>query len=224
MSIDPAGRAAISAYAQAPRGDRLHVRLRWHTCPFPELERHVPREGRILDVGCGHGLFPLYLSLAAPGRTVTGTDVDADKLVVARAAAASIDAPARFEATTVGLLPDGPWDAITVVDVLYLLGHDAAVDLVRTAAAALAPGGVLLVKEISMAPRWKHQLAKAQELLATRVLRITEGSGVDFLPPERIAAAMQDAGLTVDQVPLHQGHLHPHHLVIGRTGGVDRPA
>jgi 2-polyprenyl-3-methyl-5-hydroxy-6-metoxy-1,4-benzoquinol methylase len=217
VSTDPAGRAALSAYAGAPRGDRLHVRIRWHSCPFPELERHVPPHGRILDVGCGHGLFPLYLGLAAAGREVTGTDVDADKLTVARAAATSIAATARFEPTTPGVVPTGPWDAITVVDVLYLLGHDAALDLVRTAADALAPGGTLLVKEISLTPRWKHAVATAQELLATRVLRITEGTDVAFLPPHDIAAAMEGAGLQVEQRPLHRGRLHPHHLLVGRS-------
>ena len=70
-----------------------------------------------------------------------------------------------------------------MVDVLYLLGQDRALDLVTRAAAALAPGGVLAVKEIDVRPRWKYELARVQEMVSTRVTRITAGEGVAFVPP-----------------------------------------
>ena len=81
-----------------------------------------------------------------------------------------------------------------MVDVLYLLGRDPALALVGDAARALAPGGSLVVKEIDVRPRWKYELARAQEVVSTRVTRITQGAGVAFVPPDDIVAAMSGAG------------------------------
>jgi 2-polyprenyl-3-methyl-5-hydroxy-6-metoxy-1,4-benzoquinol methylase len=217
-----AARRAREAYRHLSRGDRFHVAVRWRSCPFPEIEAQVPRAGRVLDLGCGHGVFSLFLAARSPARKVTGTDLDAAKLVSARQAARQTDLPVTFVESDGDHLPAGPWDAITVVDVLYLLGAPAALDLVGRAAAELAPGGLLVVKETDVRPRWKFELARLQELVSTRVTRITQGRGVDFVPPDAIAEAMIDQGLTVDRQPLDRGSLHPHVLLVGRreaTGG-----
>lgn len=209
-----AAQRVLDAYAGLGRGDRFHVAVRWRSCPFPAVEAEMPRAGRILDVGCGHGLFPLYLAATAPDRTVVGVDVDEAKLVSARRAAEAAGLPVTFAAEA----PPGPWDAITIVDVLYLLGERAALDLVGQLAATLAPGGIMAVKEIDVRPRWKYQLARWQEIVATRVTRITEGEGVAFVPPAAIARALTGAGLSVTRHPLSHGSLHPHLLFVARRG------
>ena len=67
-----------------------------------------------------------------------------------------------------------------------------------------------------MRPRWKYELARAQEIVSTRVTRITEGTGVAFVPPGELEATMAGAGLTVDRLPLGRGSLYPHLLFVGR--------
>ena len=222
-TTDRDARRVLDAYDHLGRGDRFHVAVRWRSCPFPQVEAHVPRAGRILDVGCGHGLFALYLAARAPERHVVGGALDADELLSAGQAAERAGLPVRFAQSADGVLPDGPWDVITVIDVLYLLGAEVALDLVRRAAAALAPGGVVVVKEIDLRPRWKYRLARVQEVVSTRVTRITEGDAVAFVPPDDIAGAMTAAGLTVDRQPLDRGSLHPHLLLMGRrrVGEID---
>jgi 2-polyprenyl-3-methyl-5-hydroxy-6-metoxy-1,4-benzoquinol methylase len=191
--------------------------MRARSCPFAELEARVPRAGRILDIGCGHGLGSLVLGLASSGRQVLGVDVDADKIPFATAAAtAAGTGNVDFRAVAPAWRPGGAVDAVVLVDVLYLLGAAAARTLLADLATAVAPGGSLLVKEIDVRPRWKYQLARLQELVATRVTRITEGVDVDFLAPDDIAAVLAAAGLDVEHVPLHRGRPHPHHLVVGR--------
>ena len=172
--------------------------------------------GRVLDFGCGHGAVALYLALTSSQREITGVDVDGDKLIHARAAADAAGLPVRFDQVNPDYRPAGEWDAITIVDVLYLLGEKEALEVVDAAAAALAPGGVLLVKEIDVRPRWKFWLAAGQELLATKVLRITEGSKVQFLSPAQFEDRLKAAGLLVEHRSLHRGRMHPHHLILGR--------
>lgn len=212
---DDGGRL-LSLYAGAPRATRAHVRVRWATCPFRAVAAEVPASGRILEVGCGHGLLSLYLALTSPARDVQGVDVDDDKLHAGRTAAARGGLHASFDRMEGDRLPDGPWDAIAIVDVLYLLTGADQVGLLGSCAAALAPGGVLVVKEMAPVPRWKASWNRVQETAAVRILGITQGSELTFLPPAEVAAAMVAAGLTVHDRPLHRHYPHPHHLVVGR--------
>jgi 2-polyprenyl-3-methyl-5-hydroxy-6-metoxy-1,4-benzoquinol methylase len=180
----------------------------------------VPREGRVLEVGCGHGLLANYLALESPERELHGIDIDGPKIEAARAAAETAGWGTEFTTPPPGRLPDGPWDAIVIVDVLYLLTEDQQRRLLRDCAAALGPGGVLVVKEMSPSPRWKSAWNRVQETLAVRLLRITEGEGgFIFMTPDQLAAWMTDDGLVVSHRPLHKGYPHPHHLVVGRAGG-----
>ncbi|WP_208028309.1 class I SAM-dependent methyltransferase [Rhabdothermincola sediminis] len=217
-------RTTLARYRHAPAGDRFHVQVRWLTCPIDELERRVPRAGRILDLGCGHGLVSLYLAACAPGREVTGVDIDEHKIELARrAAAASPATSAVFAVSPDGSLPTGEWDAIVITDVLYLLGPEARAELLRRCAAALAPGGLLLVKETDTRPRWKHRLAAFQEVLATKVLRITAGSALDFASSTELGEVLRAAGLEVEVERLDRGYLHPHVLLTGRRPRIPPP-
>jgi hypothetical protein len=73
----------------------------------------------------------------------------------------------------------------------------------------------MLVKEMDERPRWKYRWNKLQELVATKVARITEGDHVQVVPPELIVTDMEQAELTVSRHRLDRHSLHPHHLIVG---------
>ena len=216
----PSARRALALYDGAPRGDRFHVRFRWWTCPFDAIEAQVPAAGRVLEVGCGHGLLALYLALSGPGRSVTGVDIDEHKITLARQAAERLH-PGEADTSFAVVEPDGfaagDFDAIVIADVLYLLGAQARRALLAQCVEHLAPGGVLLVKETDRVPRWKGTITVAQERLATSVLRITEGDEVSFAPPGEFVAQLRDAGLEVTTERVDRGYVHPHVLIAARA-------
>jgi len=212
---DSANRRVLSLFQGAPLQVRAHVAVRWASCPFPAVAAQLPASGRILEVGCGHGLLSLYLALASPEREVVGIDVDEEKLAAARVAAAGAGLAATFDVVAGAALPEGPWAGIAIVDVLYLLAADDQRALLRSCAGALAPGGVLAVKEMALAPRWKARWNSVQETAAVKILGITEGEELTFLAPADMAAAMAAGGLTVRDRPVHRGYPHPHHLLVG---------
>ncbi len=214
---DTAATMARRAYASESFGTRVHTALRWRTCPFREVADEVPRQGQILDAGCGHGLLSLYLAAQAPERHITGIDIDGEKLAVARRAAntAHVDERVRFQRITADWKPDARWDGIVEVDMLYLLGRERAADWVSSAAQALEPGGRLVVKELDVTPLWKARWSRFQEVLATRVMRITEGEELELIPRDDVVAAMHDARLTVNTRRLDHGRLHPHYVAVG---------
>jgi cyclopropane fatty-acyl-phospholipid synthase-like methyltransferase len=214
---DTAAAAARRAYASEPMATRVHIALRWRTCPFAAVADAVPRDGEILDAGCGHGLLSLYLAAQAPDRRITGVDIDDEKLAVARraATAAHVGNRVTFERVAPDWHPDARWDAIVEVDMLYLLGRTRSAQWLDSAAAALSPGGRLVVKELDATPAWKARWSRFQEVLATRVMRITEGEELELIPRADVVAAMTATGLSVETRRLDRGRLHPHYLAVG---------
>ncbi|HEX6596965.1 MAG TPA: class I SAM-dependent methyltransferase, partial [Acidimicrobiales bacterium] len=191
---------------------------RWASCPFRRVEAAVPTSGRILEVGCGYGVFSCHLALASHQRQVLGVDVDLRKVVHAQFAAkraAARGATCEFHLAPPGEVPDGPWDAIVVVDVLYLLDPDEQAGLLHTCAEQLSLGGVLIVKEMATSPSWKARWNQLQETMAVKVLNLTAGNELTFLEPSAIGAWMREDGLVVTHQPLDHGYPHPHHLVVG---------
>ena len=106
-------------------------------------------------------------------------------------------------------------------DVLYLLAPERQERLVRAAAAALAPGGVVLCKEMDGAPRWKARLVDVQERLT--VGRLSVSATADGLqpypPPDRVAGWLAAEGLAVEVRRVDRRYHAPHVAVVGRRDG-----
>jgi release factor glutamine methyltransferase len=104
--------------------------------PRPETELLVelalgalPEGARVVDVGTGSGAVALALADERPDLRVTGSDVSADALVVARANARRLG----LEVEWVGAdgLPDGAWDAV-VANLPYVAeGEPLAPEIAR---------------------------------------------------------------------------------------------
>src|SRR5688572_5542431 len=82
-----------------------------------EIGQYLPRSGRVLDLGCGFGLFSLFFASQEPARRITGVDRDAKRIALARASAARLGlANVDYE------LEDGlAWKSAERFDAIYLL-------------------------------------------------------------------------------------------------------
>jgi 2-polyprenyl-3-methyl-5-hydroxy-6-metoxy-1,4-benzoquinol methylase len=99
------------------------------------VTRHVPKPGKLLDVGCSTGLF----AVAAARAGWESTGIDASTWSIERAKERR--SAARFEAASLETLalPERSFDVITLWDVLEHVSDPAAV--VRQAERWLKPGG-----------------------------------------------------------------------------------
>ncbi|MEO6956315.1 MAG: class I SAM-dependent methyltransferase [Antricoccus sp.] len=210
------GRQALSLYDGAPRTERVHVGVRWWSAPFRQIEAALPKTGRILEIGCGHGLFCAYAALSCEGRQLHGTDIDAAKISHAQRAAQALPGRLSFAVAQSGQIPPGPWDAIVIIDVLYLLTADEQHRLLADALKQLRPGGRLLVKEMATKPVWKVRWNQFQETLAVKVLRITEGRELTFVPSEELASGLVQLGADTKLKRLDKGRMHAHQLLIAQ--------
>jgi 2-polyprenyl-3-methyl-5-hydroxy-6-metoxy-1,4-benzoquinol methylase len=203
---------AWRAYRREPMAHRLHVVVRALTCPFGAVLDRFPREGAVLDVGCGHGLLINLLARdpAHAGLRLTGIDHDAAKIEVARRTA-----PPGGEFSTRALedFPEGRFDAVSIFDVLYTVKMGVWADILLGCRRVLRPGGLLLVKEVVDRPRWKHWAIMAQECLSVRIIGITKGDPPHFESPEGYCRAIAGAGFErVQSAALPSASWISHHL------------
>lgn len=193
---------ALRRYSRAPLAARLFMHGRAFLSDLAVVERYVPKKGFVVDLGCGHGLFACVLRESSPTRRVLGIDLDPRKIDVARGAIRDTEW-LRFEVGDI--VGDTPphCDAVTIVDVLYLLPFEVQEAVLRNAAAALGEGGPLIVKaqERRMDPR--YALTYGQELV-TVSLGLTKGGRDRFFFPSRAEgiAMFERAGFAVDVVEM----------------------
>jgi ubiquinone/menaquinone biosynthesis C-methylase UbiE len=152
---------------------------------------HV-RAGRALDLGCGEGADSIWL--AEHGWTVIGVDVSHTALSRARAAAAERGVADQIEfvhCDLTGDFPDGSFDLVSACFLHSTVEMDRSA-ILRRAAAAVAPGGALLIVDHAAAPPWAtalhdHPFPSAQDVLADLNLESPEWV------PQRVQAVSRAA-------------------------------
>lgn len=204
-------------YRDLGLGARSYAFIRWSISPFDRILPHVPERGRLLDLGCGSGLWLTYLSLERSDLRLEGVDPDPRKLAIARSAEVPSLILHRGSALDI---PEGTFDCITIFDVLYLLPADEKRSVLRACREALRPGGVLIVKELDVRPRWKFWPAAAEELIAVLLVSLTEGDRLHFQSLEDLGADFAEAGLVeISSERVDRGYPHPHVMVRGQRQG-----
>jgi 2-polyprenyl-3-methyl-5-hydroxy-6-metoxy-1,4-benzoquinol methylase len=208
-------RDVLRLYRRSPLRTRLYLRVKLWICPLLRLETLYPAAGRIVDLGCGNGVFSNILKLGSPARDIAGYDLDPRKIEAAREVHGAIDG-LSFEAADIVELDYPKADGYTLVDVLYLIPLEAQAKILRKAFAALRPGGFLILKDMNRRPRWKYAWNFSQETLAVKVIGFTLGSHFFFRSADDYRRLMEEIGFAVEVVRLDQGQPYPHVAIVGR--------
>lgn len=185
----------------------LFCRLRYWHANVPGVEEHVPAEGTIVDLGCGHGVLANYLALRSPNRRVIGFDLSEHRIAVAQ----SIGLPnAEFHCRDLFATEPVPCRVMIVADVLHHLESlEAGEALLARCCERLPEDGLLIVKEIARRPLWKY--------LATQPADFLFYSGkVYFRSAAQFDALFDRLGLETTFVPLHRWRPMSHIMYLCR--------
>ena len=183
---------------------RAHVLIRFLTCPFLRVLRHLPSNARLLDIGAGH----LAFSVLARENGARPTAVDPDARKVRKFA--GINGVIGYDDCI-----RGTFDAIAIIDVLYkmpLADWDPFLDRVKR---RLKPASTLLIKEHDPTARVKHSWNRLQERLAT-ALHLTLGESFSYENPRQFVERLRRHGLAATYQRIDRGYPHPHILFVAR--------
>jgi 2-polyprenyl-3-methyl-5-hydroxy-6-metoxy-1,4-benzoquinol methylase len=127
-------------------------------------ERLEIQPRRVLDVGCGSGLWSLVLAEREPDTLVAGLDLP-NVIPVFEAQARRLGLTHRVTAIAADALqvavPEAAYDLVILANVLRLETADQARNLVSRWSAAIAPGGALLVVDALAEGSPRADLAQA---------------------------------------------------------------
>jgi len=153
------GRAAIGRIArQLPLVERAYANVRFSILRpklLSVMDLLLPDEGRILDIGCGFGLFAAYFGQTQPARRILGVDPDARRVAMARKVCAGLGLEGHSfiagDARDVAL--EGSFAGAYVLDVMHHIPAADQLTMLERLRDLLAPRGVLVVKDITTEPR-----------------------------------------------------------------------
>jgi 2-polyprenyl-3-methyl-5-hydroxy-6-metoxy-1,4-benzoquinol methylase len=192
---------ARQLYRRAPLKIRTLQSLRPYICPFEDLVRWAPASGRILDVGCGAGLLLGLIGRVRPEVQAIGFDADGGAIDAARQMADQHFPGGRiaFRHSLVGEpWPEGPFELVSMIDVLHHIPPAAQREAIATAYAHVRPGGWLVYKDMAKKPFFRawwnrfHDLVIARQWIHYRAIGEVEGwlKTMDAEVVERSAKAL----------------------------------
>ena len=134
-------------------GNNKFVPIRFWDAPFVEVEKLIARKGKIIDVGCGEGIFTNFLALSAKDRTIIGIDIDKDRIKDA-----DKDLPnVAFKSEDVVKAKIPKCDNIILFHLLHHLNSfNDQIRVLNKCFKSLNKGGKLIIVEVDIKPSIKY--------------------------------------------------------------------
>jgi len=190
----------FSAYGGIGRGGFFSA-YRWKVFPHSVVSKFIPDKGVVYDIGCGYGIFSIYLAHEKPGRQVKGFDFSSLRLSSARRAVKNLRlSNCVFFKEDVLKTKLEQCAGVVINDVLHHIpGWYLQKRLIEKVIKPIEPGGRLIIVDIDQQPRWKYYLGLVVDLT------FYPGSCIAYPDKNRLRKFLENNGFYVKILPLHQG-------------------
>ncbi len=177
---------------------RIKIRLEKNYEQFHAL---LPRQGRILDIGCGYGFMAYMLHFLAKDRQITGIDHDEEKIATANHAYLKTDS-LNFICADIVNHPFDKYGAFIISDVLHYLQPDEQETLIKKCISNLADNGVLIVRDGDADLKDRQKGTALTEFFSTKFIGFNKTSDkpLSFLSSSHLRAIVAANGASIEQI------------------------
>jgi len=160
-------RRVLGLYSSLSLRDRVSILARLIFCTrsiIRVLERHLPKRGLILDLGCGYGFISHLVSMECPGIAFIGIDASSRRI---RAAKKSADhrKSMEFRVADINEIQFPRCDAIMLIDILSMIPYETQEQILAQCYEKLCDGGILVVRDTCKSPYWKYAYVYMEDLI-----------------------------------------------------------
>ncbi len=158
---------------------RIKTKLENNYTIFHEL---VPRQGKILDIGCGFGFMSYMLYFVSNKREITGIDYDEEKIETANHCFSKTTA-INFVHSDILNFSFEKYDAIILADILHYLQPGEQDLVLEKCITQLNPGGIVIIRDGDKDVIDKHKKTQLTEFFSTKLFKFnkTTEKGLSFL-------------------------------------------
>lgn len=204
----------LALYKNTPLRYKVYTAVRCAVCSFDEIERCIPRAGKILDCGCGHGILANLLAMKSDRRYVVGADINKEKIRVATSTLAgrrniefNVDDLERSVNTK-------DVRCFTFIDVLCYVPLEQKRELLKKIYNILPAKGVLVIKSVQEFPRWKYWFILFHMGTIDKVMHRGFRGNAHFIRKEEYLKLLEDIGFEVRFKDISRGYPYPNCLYI----------
>jgi 1-acyl-sn-glycerol-3-phosphate acyltransferase len=146
------------------------------------FESLMPKQGQIVDVGCGYGFLPYMLMYKSRQRIILGVDYDEEKIAVAdncvdksNKLSFAVGDVTNFE------FPES--DGFIISDVLHYLKEEQQIQVIENCVSKLKQGGVLVIRDADKDIAARQKGTWYTEFMSTKVFGFnkTQSEGLHFV-------------------------------------------
>lgn len=193
---------------------RAYSRVRFsilHQEILDQIGQYFRARARILDLGCGFGLFSLYYALTGPGRDIVGVDRNAARIDMANSCARALGVRnVRYVAQdALEFRGKESFDAIYMLDLIHHLPREQVRPFLAELRSILGPGGLLVIKDVAHRPHYKRLFTLA---LDRAMVGLHEA--IYYWPPDDLVELVQGLGFDVKRHPIKDILPYPHMLYV----------
>lgn len=156
----------VSLYPETSFGG-LSAKIRFWDSPLERLEKYVPKQGTIVDLGCGEGILTNYLAICEAKRRMVGIELNKSRTIFANRGLRNT----TFVHGDV-LKKDFPkCDAIVMSHMMHhLLSYNDQIKLLDRCWQSLNKDGLLVIAEVDKQFSFKYLLGWVTDTIIVPIL------------------------------------------------------
>ncbi|MFT4526697.1 MAG: 1-acyl-sn-glycerol-3-phosphate acyltransferase, partial [Bacteroidia bacterium] len=183
---------------------------------FEDFIKHIPRDAKVYDLGCGYGYLSFMLAFTSENRNVIGVDYDNEKIEVA-ANSFYQGGNVHFEQGDLSTFEPEEADAYIIKDVLHYMTPAHQNALLKRCATKLNAGGTIIIRDGIEEDKKGQKVTAWTEIFSTKLIGFNKTKNdLYFLSEQNIRDFAQRHNMSVEVI---RNDSSSNHTFILKHGG-----
>ncbi len=135
--------------------------------------KQIPRDAKIVDLGCGYGFIPYMLSLCSNQREILAIDYDDEKIAIAKNTNPT-NTQLSFSCENIAEYDIPKADAYLILDVLHYLPEELQKQVLDKCMKQLRSNGIIIIRDADADLLKRNKVAKNIEYNSTKILKFNK--------------------------------------------------